>query len=100
MKGPTNWVKKVQAAPTTAYPPPLYAERGKDPFSGAQIANGAEMKCLREARVQASVSAGPVDGFFINCSTVHTVYTECTVYTEWGTGHARRRFLTQTSQFT
>lgn len=53
--------------------PPPYTER-EDPFSGAQIANGAEMKCLREPQVQAGVSAGPADGLFINCSTVHTVH--------------------------
>ena len=31
------------------------------------------MKCLREVQVQASVSAGPADGLFINCSTVQTL---------------------------
>lgn len=41
-------------------PAPLHWE-GKDPFSGVQIVNGAEMKCLKEAQVQASVSAGPAD---------------------------------------
>lgn len=58
MKEPSNWVKKVHAAPR---PSPLCTGRGKDPFSGVQIVNGAEMKCLKEARVQASVSAGPAD---------------------------------------
>lgn len=58
MKEPSNWVKKVHAAP-----PPLSTLHweGKDPFSGVQIVNGAEMKCLKEAQVQASVSAGPAD---------------------------------------
>lgn len=58
--------------PPPLLPPPLYTKRG-DPFSGAQIANGAEIKCLREPQVQAGVSAVPGDGLFINCCIVHTL---------------------------
>lgn len=41
---------------------PLCRER-KDPLSGAQIADGAEIKCLREPQVQAGVNAGLQMGF-------------------------------------
>lgn len=57
-----NWFKKMHSSC-------LY--RGREPFSrAAQIASGAEMKCLRKVQVQASVRAGPVNGLFIKCHTV------------------------------
>lgn len=64
----------AECKPPSLFPPPLLEEREReDPFSGAQIANGAEIRCLREAQVQPSVSAGPADGLFINFSTLHNV---------------------------
>lgn len=60
-----NWFKKMHSSC-------LY--RGREPFSrAAQIASGAEMKCLRKVQVQASVRAGPVNGLFIKCHTVRGV---------------------------
>lgn len=51
---------------------PFTLREWEDPFSGAQIASGEKIKCLREPQVQANVSAGPADGLFINCCTGHS----------------------------